>query len=152
MKKKTETVNKKKGKAKGFPHSFLSFWQSIGKEIKGITLAILKFFKSIFWGIVHFFPWLKKVLLNIGKAVKSEIPILKKDWEEYSDEHHWSYGDTKKWWKVKWKSWKRTFSTVDSSREKLHEMLFAGNTRVGQLFEKMLMVLIIISVFFCNAR
>lgn len=132
-----------------------TFWKRITRFFKRIVAIFLVFgktilngIKSFFVGIYHFFLWIGRTLRGIGQAIKSEIPILKEDWKEYSDEHHISVSTTRRYFRLKIQSWKKTFSTVDTSREKMHEMLFAGNTKVGQLFEKMLMVLIVVSVFF----
>jgi voltage-gated potassium channel len=87
------------------------------------------------------------VLSNMKKEAKKQLPSWKADSAEAKE--GW-----KNWWKssnigFRWKlrEWKSVFSTVDFSREKMHLMLFEENSAVGRLFESMLMVAIVTSVF-----
>jgi len=89
---------------------------------------------------------LKALLSYMRAQVRKRMPERKEDAKDYSNEMKEKYSHNPDDFRKTRRDWKETFSKIDASPEKLHEMLFNDRSKVGKLFESFLIVLIIGSV------
>ncbi len=102
--------------------------------------------KAFFLKVRAFYFKVSKLLKYMWSEVEKHLPEWKEDLEEFRQEGQNRWTHFKKDIRAERDSWKRTFSTVDASPEKLHEMLFEDKTLIGKRFEEILIVLIFASV------
>lgn len=79
--------------------------------------------------------------------MKKQAPNWSSDVNEMTRKWRLSFYRSRKALRKTLPKWKSTFSTVNTSREALYDMLFEEKTEVGKLFESILIVIIIASVF-----
>ena len=89
----------------------------------------------------------EKLLRYMQGEVIKQLPSWKKDYDDFSKEQHDKLEKARTDLREKRKEWRRTFSTLDASPKKMHEMLFGDTTAIGKLFESFIIVLIFASVF-----
>jgi voltage-gated potassium channel len=88
----------------------------------------------------------EKLLRYMKGEVKKQMPGWKADFEAFSGEIRGKQGKRRADFREKRKEWRRIFSTVDASPQKLHQMLFEEKTAIGRLFEQLVIALIFASV------
>jgi len=89
---------------------------------------------------------LKSLLSYMRSQVIKRMPVWREDAKDLSNELKEKYSHNRDDFREKRRDWKETFSKIDASPEKLHEMLFNDRSKVGKLFESFLIILIIASV------
>lgn len=88
----------------------------------------------------------RQALAKIKKEAKAQLPLWREDAHQASEELRGKVEGTRSRLRATWADWKTIFSTVDFSREKMHQMLFEDRTQLGRLFESLLMGAIVLSV------
>lgn len=124
---------------KSFFHKTIAFLQkywTLGKE--KLAIAVTK--------TQLLYAKIKKLLIYMKGEVKEHLPVWKEDAELYREEGKDRWRRNKEKFNKNWIDWKQTFSDLDASPEKLHEMLFEDRTVIGRRFEQILIILIISSV------
>ena len=102
--------------------------------------------KAFFDKLQAVFQEIKRVLVYMKSEVIMHLPDWKRDARIFRKEITIGFLQLRKDFRLGWKDWKQTFSEVDASPEKLHEMLFEDKTLIGKRFEEILIFLIIASV------
>ncbi|MCF8281382.1 MAG: ion transporter [Bacteroidales bacterium] len=86
-------------------------------------------------------------VLSVMKVeAKKQLPSWKADADAAVRVWHLRFLHYRDSFRIKTAEWKATFLTLDTSREKMHQMLFEDKTALGRLFESLLMVAIVLSV------
>lgn len=124
--------------------------QSLITEGKRLSHLIHKFspepLQRFYSKVRAFFVRFGEILAYMGSEVKKHLPEWRQDVREYKQEKKENWDHFKEEFRAGRDSWRRTFSTLDASPEKLHQMLFEDKTLIGRRFEEVLIVLILASV------
>lgn len=81
-----------------------------------------------------------------GQVIKN-LPAWRKEAHDYSEVWHERYDEKRSALRRTQQAFKTVFSRLDASPEKLHELLFEEKTLAGRMFDWLLIVLILASVF-----
>ena len=103
-------------------------------------------FEVVFSKVRAVYVATRKLLEYMAGEVKKHLPDWRKDVVLYRKERKERWKGFKENFSKNWQDWKQTFSDVDASPEKLHEMLFEDKTMLGKRFEEILIVLIFASI------